>query len=80
MKIAGWNVTMLRNNYHIDILTHQFRHFKLDLFGVSETHTPRVRNMKLGDIEFICSGRKDGAHGGIHWVGLMMNKKAAKSL
>ena len=33
--------------------------------------------MKLGDIEFVYSSRKDGAHR--QGVGLMMNKEAAKS-
>ena len=33
--------------------------------------------MKLGDIEFVYSGRKDGGHR--QGVGLMMNKEAAKS-
>ena len=33
--------------------------------------------MKLGDIEFFCSGRKDGVHR--QGVGLMVNKEAAKS-
>ena len=33
--------------------------------------------MKLGDIEFVYSGRKDGVHR--QGVGLMVNKKAAKS-
>ncbi|XP_065564739.1 glycerol-3-phosphate acyltransferase 1, mitochondrial-like [Artemia franciscana] len=42
---------MLRNNYHIDILTHQFRHFKLDLFGVSETHTPRSKYLSLSQFK-----------------------------
>ena len=33
--------------------------------------------MKLGDIEFVYSGRKDGVHR--QGVGLMMNKEDAKS-
>ena len=33
--------------------------------------------MKLGDIEFVFSGRKDGAHK--QGVGLLMNKVAPKS-
>ena len=33
--------------------------------------------MKLGDIEFVYSGRKDGVHR--QGVGLMVNKEAAKS-
>ena len=33
--------------------------------------------MKLGDIEFIYSGRKDGVHR--QGIGLMMNREAAKS-
>ena len=36
-----------------------------------------VGSMKLGDIEFVYSGRKDGVHR--QGVGLMMNKEAAKS-
>ena len=59
MKIGTWNVTTLKNNYPIDILTDEFRRFKLDLIGVSETHIPRVGCMKLGDIENVYSGRKD---------------------
>ena len=49
----------------------------MDLLGVSETHIPRVWRMKLGDIEFVYSGRKDRVHR--QGVGLMMNKEAAKS-
>ena len=33
--------------------------------------------MKLADIEFVYSSRKDGVH--LQGVGLMMNKEAAKS-
>ena len=76
MKIGTWNVKMLKNDYHIDILTEEFRRFKLDLLGVSEPHIPGVGSMKLGDIEFVYSGRKDGVHR--QGVRLMMNKKAAK--
>ena len=77
MKIGTWNVTTLKNDYRIDILTDEFRRFELDLLGVSETHIPGVGSMKLGDIEFVYSGRKDGVHR--QGVGLMMNKEAAKS-
>ena len=59
------------------VLADKFRRFELDLLGVSETYIPGVGSMKLGDIEFIYSGRKDGVH--IQRVGLMMNKEAAKS-
>ena len=77
MKIGTWNVTTLKNDYRIDILTDEFRRFELDLLGVSETHIPGVGSMKLGDIEFVYSGRKDGVQR--QGVGLMMNKEAAKS-
>ena len=77
MKIGTWNVTTLKNVYRIDILTDEFRRLELDLLGVSETHIPGVGSMKLGDIEFVYSGRKDGVHR--QGVGLMMNKEAAKS-
>jgi len=50
--------------------------FPLDLSGVIKTHLPRVVNMKLGDIEYIYSGGKDGAHRRV--VELMMNKEASK--
>ncbi|XP_065575210.1 uncharacterized protein LOC136036808 [Artemia franciscana] len=67
MKIGTWNVTTLKNDYCIDILTNKSRQFKLDLLGVSKTHIPGVGSMKLGN--------------GVHrqGVGLMMNKEAAKS-
>ena len=58
-------------------MTDELRRFELDLLGVSETHIPGVGSMKLGDIEFIYSDRKDGVHR--QGVGLMMNKEAAKS-
>jgi hypothetical protein len=77
VKIETWNITTLENNYHIDILTEKFRRFELDLLGVSETHITGVGNMKLGDIEFIYSGWKDGVHR--QGVELMKNKEAAKS-
>jgi len=60
MKIGTWNVTKLKNEYRIDILTEKFRRFELNLLGVSVTHIPGVGSMKLGDIEFVYSGRKDG--------------------
>ena len=66
---------MLKNNYRIDIFTDEFRRFELDLLGASETHIPGVGSMKLGGIEFVYSGRKDGVHR--QGVGLMMNKEAA---
>ena len=58
-------------------MTDEFRRFKLDLLGVSETHIPGLVSMKLGNIEFFNSDRKDGVHR--HGVGVMMNKEAAKS-
>ena len=67
---------MLKNDYRIDILTDEFRRFELDLLGVSENHIPLVKSMKLGDIEFVYSGKKDGVQR--KGVGLMMNKEAAK--
>ena len=76
MKIETWNVTTLKNDYRIDILTDKFRQFELDLLGDSETHIPGVGSVKLRDIEFVYSGRKDGEHR--QGVGLMMNKEAAK--
>ena len=76
MKIGTSNVTTLRNDYRIDISTDEFRRFKLDLPRVSETHIPGVGSKKLGDIEFVYSGRKDGVHR--QGVRLMINKKAAK--
>jgi len=77
MKIATWKATTLKNNYRIEILTAEFRCFQLDLLGVSETQCQGVGNMKLDDIEFSCSGRKDGVYR--QEVGLMMNKGAVKS-
>ena len=77
MKIGTSNVATLKNEYRTDILTDKFRQFELDLLGVSETHIPGIGSMKLGDIEFVYSGRKDGVHR--QGVGLMMNKEAAMS-
>ena len=77
MKIGTWNVTTLKNDYRIDILTDEFRRFELDLLGVSETHIPGVGSMKLSDIEFVYLGRKDGVNR--QGVGLMMNEENAKS-
>ena len=68
---------MLKNDFLIDILTDEFRRFKMDLLGVSGTHVPRVGSMKLGIIAFVYSGRKDGVHR--QGVGLNVNKKAAMS-
>ncbi|XP_065565846.1 uncharacterized protein LOC136030704 [Artemia franciscana] len=76
MKIGTWNVTTLKNDNDIDILTDEFRRFERHLLGVSETHIPGVGSMKLGDIEFIYSGRKDGVHR--QGVGLVMDKEAAQ--
>jgi hypothetical protein len=53
MKIGTWNFTTLINNYRNDILTDEFRKFKLDLLGVSETHILGVGTMEVGDIQFI---------------------------
>jgi len=58
-------------------LTDEFRRFELDLLRVSGTQILRVGSMKLGDIEFVYSGGKDGVHR--QGVGLIVNKKAAKS-
>ena len=63
--------------HRIDILTDNFRRFELGFLGVSETHILVAGSMKLGDIEFVYSGRKDRIHR--QGVGLMMNKEAAKS-
>ena len=68
---------MLKNDYCMNILIDKFRWFKLDLLGISETHIPRIGSMKLSDIEFVYSGRKNRVYR--HGVGLMMNKEAAKS-
>ena len=68
---------MLKNDYRIDVLTDKFRWFKLDVLVVSETHISGVGSMKIGDVEFVYSGRLDGMHR--QGVGLMMNKGAAKS-
>ena len=53
MKIGTWNFTTLINNYRNAILTDEFRKFKLDLLGVSETHILGVGTMEVGDIQFI---------------------------
>jgi hypothetical protein len=58
-------------------LTDEFRRFELDFLRVSETHIPGVGNMKLGDTEFIYSGKKERGHR--QGIGLIMNKEAAKS-
>ena len=76
-KIGTQSFTTLKNDYRIDILTDGFRRFELDLLGVSETHISGVGSIKLSDMEFVYSGRKDGAHR--QGAGLMMNKEAAKS-
>ena len=78
MKIRTWNVTTLKNDHRIDILTDEFRRFLTGFIRVSETHIPGVGSLKLGDIEFVYSGRKDGVHR--QRVGLMMNKEATKFL
>ena len=53
MKIGTRNVTTLKNDYCITILTIEIRWFELDLLGVSETNIPGVESMKLGDIEIV---------------------------
>ena len=58
-------------------MTEEFRRFELDLLRVSETHIPGIGHVKLGDIEFVYSDRKNWVHR--QGVGLMMNKEAAKS-
>ena len=60
MKIATWNVMTLNNNYHIKILTDEFRQFKLDFLEVPESHILRATSMKLGYKEFVYSGSRDG--------------------
>ena len=62
MKIATWNVTTLRNYYRVDILTDELRRFGLDLLEASESHIPGVGSMKLSNIKFVYSDRKDGEH------------------
>ena len=60
MKIGTWNVTTLKTDNYIDILTDKFRQLELDLLGVSETHIPGAESMKLGDIEFVYSAGRIG--------------------
>ena len=76
LQIGTWNVITLKNDYRIDILTNEFRHFELDLLRDSEAHIPGVGSMKLGDLEFVYSDRKDGVHR--QRVGLRINKEADK--
>ncbi|XP_065579614.1 uncharacterized protein LOC136039643 [Artemia franciscana] len=77
MKIRTWKVTTLKNSYCFDILTEEFRRFELDLLGVSKKYIPEVGNMKLGDIEFVHSSRKDRVHR--QGIGFIINKEAAKA-
>ena len=42
--IGTWNVTTLKNDYRIDILTDEFKRFELGLQGVSENYIPGVGN------------------------------------
>ena len=72
MKIGTWNVTTLKNDYRIDILTVEFRRFELDLLRVPETHILGVGSMKVADIKFVYSSNKDGVHR--QGVGLMINR------
>ena len=58
-------------------MTEKFRLFELDLLGVPETYVPGVGSMKLGHMEFVYTGRKDGIRR--QGVEFMMNKEAAKS-
>jgi hypothetical protein len=74
MTNATWNVTTLKNSDHIEVLTNEFRRFELDIRSFKKSY-PRGRKKKLGNIEIIYSGRKDGVHG--QGVGLVMNKEAA---
>ena len=60
MKIGAWNVTTLKNDYRINILTDEFRRFQLDLLGVSETNIPGIESMKLGDIKFFTQAGRMG--------------------
>ena len=71
----NWNLEChdAKNDYRIDILTDEFRRLEPDLLGASETHMPGVGSMKLGDIEFVYSGRKDGLHK--KGIRLIMNKE-----
>ena len=72
MRIAAWNVTMLINNYRVDIFTENSDTSN----WTSETHIPGLGKMKLGDIEFIYSDRKGGVN---TQIGSRANKEAAKS-
>ena len=36
MKIGTWNIITLKINYHINILTDEFRRFELDLLGIQK--------------------------------------------
>jgi len=38
---------MLNNNYHMEIFPAEFRHFKLDSLGVSETHIPGGKKREI---------------------------------
>ena len=42
MKIGTWNVTTLKNDHRVDILTDEVIRFELDLLEISETHIPGV--------------------------------------
>ena len=77
MKIGTWNVTTLKHDYRMGISSDKFIRLELDLLGVLETHILGVGTMKLCDIEFDYSGRKDWVHK--LGVGFMVNKEAAKS-
>ena len=49
----------------------------MDLLGVSKTHIHGIGSMKLGNIEFVWSGREDGVHR--QRVELVMNNETASS-
>ena len=75
MKFTTWNATTLKNNYRTDILTDEFGHLELNLFGVSETYISGIWNLKLSDKKVIYSAGKDG----VHRKGYMVNKEAVKT-
>ena len=78
MKIETWNVTTLKNNYRIDILTDDKQTIRTGLISSFRNSYPRGRrSVKLGDTEFVYSGRKVGVH--TKGAGLTMDKEAAKS-
>jgi len=61
----------LKNDYRVIILSDEFGRIKLGILGVSKTRISGIVSVKLGDVEFVYSGRKDGVNR--HKVRLMMN-------